>query len=81
VDHTRLLVEDFHTRTGGRVMSLMTSDEYPAYAAAIQDVYGEEIQPPRRGARGRHPKPRMVPPAELVYATMHKTRESNRVVA
>ncbi len=80
-DHTRLLVEDFHARTGGRVMGLMTSDEYPAYAAAILDVYGEEIQPPRRGARGRMPAPRVVPPAELVYATVHKTRENNRVVA
>jgi IS1 family transposase len=50
-DHTRLLVEDFHTRTGGRVMNLMTSDEYPAYAEAIQEVYGEPVQP-RRAGRG-----------------------------
>src|SRR5262249_144404 len=54
--------DHFRARTGGRVMSLMTSDESPSYAAAAQDVYGEEIQAPRRGARGRHPKPRMVPP-------------------
>jgi hypothetical protein len=53
VDHTRLLVEDFHTRTGGRVMSLMTSDGYPAYAAAIQDVYGVR---PSRNHKNRQKK-------------------------
>jgi hypothetical protein len=45
----RLLVEDIQARTGGRVTSLMTSDDSPAFAAAIQDVYGEAIQRPRRG--------------------------------
>jgi hypothetical protein len=80
-DHTRLLVEDFQRRTEGRIPDLLTSDEYPAYAAAILEVYGEEIQPPRRGTRGRQPKPRRVLPEELVYATVHKTREGNRVVA
>src|SRR3954453_13051264 len=38
-EHTRLLVEDFHRRTEGRVMDLMTSDELPAYATVIRDVY------------------------------------------
>jgi IS1 family transposase len=79
-DHTLLLVEDFHRRTQGRIPDLLTSDEYPAYEAAILAVYGAEIQPPRQGTRGRHPKPRQVPPEELVYATVHKTRENNRVV-
>ena len=37
-DHTRLPVEDFHRRTAGRVMNLMTSDENPAYAKAIREV-------------------------------------------
>jgi hypothetical protein len=73
-DHTRLLVEDFHARTGGRVMDPMTSDEYQAYTTAILDVYREEVQPPRQGTCGRHPAPGMVPPEELVYATVHKRR-------
>ena len=34
-DHVGLLVEDFRRRTEGRLMNLMTSDENPAYAAAI----------------------------------------------
>ena len=46
-------------------VNLMTSDEYPAYAAAIPEVYGD----PEAGL-----------PDWLVYATVHKVRERNRVV-
>jgi hypothetical protein len=73
-------MEDFHRRTGGRIMNLMTSDENPAYATAILAVYGEAVTPPRRGRRGRRPAPRQEPPAGLQYATVHKIRENNRVV-
>ena len=78
--HTELLVEDFAQRTEGRLMNLMTSDENPAYAKAILKVYGEEYQPRRRGQRGRRPAPRKRIPKRLRYATVHKTREKNRVV-
>jgi len=77
---TKMLVEDFHRRTGGRIMGLMTSDENPAYAEAIREVYGEEVQPQRTGQRGRPPAPYKVVPPDLVYATVHKVRENNRVV-
>jgi len=80
-EHTQLLVADFHQRTGGRMMNLMTSDENPAYADAILQTYGQKIQPRRRGQRGRRPLPRKKIPKELTYATVHKTRENNRVVA
>lgn len=80
-EHTQLLVEDFQQRTQGRVMDLMTSDENPAYAEAILQTYGQEVQPRRRGQRGRHPAPQKKLPKELTYATVHKTREKNRVVA
>jgi IS1 family transposase len=79
-DHTRLLVEDFQQRTAGRPMRLMTSDENPAYAEAILESYGEEVQPRRKGKRGRHPARRKRPPKGLTYATVHKTRKKNRVV-
>jgi IS1 family transposase len=79
-DHARLLVEDFHQRTGGRIMNLMTSDEHPAYSTAILEVYGVEQRPPRTGKPGRPPKPVKVPPPELKYATVHKTRKKGRVV-
>jgi hypothetical protein len=79
-EHTQLLVEDVHRRTGGRPLRLFTSDENPAYAEALLKVYGRDVQPRRRGRRGRLPKPVKVPPRELTYATVHKTRVKNRVV-
>lgn len=79
-DHARLLVEEVHRRTGGRPLRLFTSDENPAYTAALLEVYGQEQQPRRKGKRGRQPQPVKVPPKELTYATVHKAREKNRVV-
>ena len=61
-------------------MNLMTSDENPAYAEAIRDVYGVEVRPKRTGRRGRPPAPYRRVPKELVYATVHKVRQNNRVV-
>jgi IS1 family transposase len=78
-EHTDLLVEEFRQRTGNGIMNLMTSDEYPAYPEAIVNAYGETV-PPTPGKRGRPAKPKKVLPAELTYATVHKTRENNRVV-
>jgi IS1 family transposase len=80
-EHTQILVEDFHRRTEGRIMNLMTSDENPAYAAAILEVYGEEVQPERTGRPGRPRVPYQAVPEGLQYATVHKIREDNRVVA
>jgi IS1 family transposase len=77
---THLLVEDFHRRTGGRLMNLMTSDEHPAYAEAILEVYGEVVRPRRTGRPGRPPQPYKRVPQGLKYATVHKTRKQGRVV-
>lgn len=79
-DHVRLLVEDFQRRTGGRVMNLMTSDEYPAYREAIRNVYGRTRVPEATGRPGRPREPYPEAPAELLYATVPKVREKNRVV-
>jgi hypothetical protein len=80
-EQTQALVEDFYARTGGRLMNLMTSDENPAYAVSILDVYGEEMVPEPTGRPGRPRSPYQVPPKELRYATVHKIRENNRVTA
>jgi IS1 family transposase len=64
-DNARRVVQEFRERTDGRPINLMTSDEYPAYAGAIADAYAE----PGAGL-----------PEWLAYATVHKTREKNRVV-
>ena len=76
-----LLVEDFQQRTEGRIMDLMTTDEYPAYPGAILSVYGETVVPERTGQPGRPRLEYQRVPDELVYATLHKVRENNRVVA
>jgi len=79
-EHTRLLVEDFYARTEGRPMNLMTSDEHAPYATVILEVYGVQEAPPRTGKPGRPAGTRTVAPESLLYATVHKTREKNRVV-
>ena len=78
---THTLVRDFRRRTGCRVMRLMTSDEYPVYATAIREAYGRVVTPPRTGRPGRPRGPSTVIPPEVTYATVHKVRENNRVVA
>jgi IS1 family transposase len=79
-DHVHLLVQDFKERTGGRLMNLLTSDEYPAYKTAIFEAYAEVQQPPRTGRPGRPKKPIKVLPEQLKYATVHKERKNGRVV-
>ena len=51
------LVQDFKERTGGRLMNLLTSDEYPAYKTAIFEAYSTEKEVPRTGRPGRPRKP------------------------
>jgi hypothetical protein len=76
-----LLVANFHRRTEGRIMDLMSSDEYAAYPAALLSVYGATVVPERTGRPGRPRLEYRQVPEELVYATVHKVRENNRVVA
>ena len=74
------VVQDFHCRTGGQPMNLITTDEYAPYTPAILKTYGQQIVPPRTGRPGRPAGPRWVAPPSLHYATVHKTREKGRVV-
>jgi len=74
------LVQDFKERTGGRIMNLLTSDEYPAYKTAIFDAYASEQPRARTGRPGRPRKPKKKLPKGLKYATVHKERHNGRVV-
>ncbi len=60
---------------------MMTSDEYPAYATAIEEVFSEPVPAPPQRKPGR---PRVLPdrrlPDDVIYATVHKERENNRVI-
>jgi len=74
------LLLDFKKRTAGRMMNLITSDEYRPYKKAILRAYGRVIKPPRTGKPGRPKGSRRTPEEGLKYATVHKTRRKGRVV-
>ncbi len=74
------VLEDVKERLGGRTPKWVTSDEYPAYAEALRKVFGEKQVPARSGRRGRPRGPKWIPPAGMIYATVHKTRVNGRVV-
>jgi IS1 family transposase len=81
-ENTRAIVAEVKQRVGSEPPALMTSDEYPAYATAIEEVFSEPVPSPPRGRPGR---PRILPehrlPEEVIYAAVHKHRENNRVIA
>ncbi len=79
-ERVQQLVQDFKRRTDGRLMNLLTSDEYPAYQTAIFDAYAVVEEQPRTGRPGRPRKPKKVLPKGLKYAMVHKERKDGRVV-
>ncbi len=80
VEGTEALVGESRRRTGGRIMRLLTSDNYPAYETAILHAYGETVTPRRTGKPGRPKGPYTAPRPGLVYATVEKVRKKGRVV-
>lgn len=79
-ENTRELVQETNRRTGSRLLRLITSDEYRPYKTALLETYGKTVTPPRTGKRGRPRSPYQVPPMNLNYAVVHKTRQKGRVV-
>ncbi len=80
LEEAEAVVADFHRRTGGRVMDVMTTDGYPAYETAILQTYGVTVTPGPTGRPGRPKAPYQAVPAGLNYATVEKRREKGRVV-
>jgi hypothetical protein len=78
--HVRRLLRDVKRIMADRVPRLITTDEYRAYKAEILFAYGMKVTAPRRYSRGRAPAPRTIPPPELVYATVYKTRKNGTEV-
>jgi IS1 family transposase len=74
------VVGEVKGRTGGRVLDLVTSDDYPAYEAAIRQAYGREVTTTPRGRPSRRMAPAKVAPPGLNYATVAKRREKGRVI-
>lgn len=59
---------------------LFTSDELPHYKTALAQSHSTFIPVPPTGKRGRPKKPIPRIDPELMYATVHKTREKGRVI-
>jgi IS1 family transposase len=74
------LVGEVKDRTGGRVLDLVTSDDYPAYETALLNAYGQEVVTTATGRPSRKMVADKVPPPGLNYATVEKRREKGRVV-
>lgn len=74
------VVGEVKDRTGGRVLDLATSDNYPAYETALVNAYGQEVATTATGRPSRKMVPDKVPPAGMNYATVEKRREKGRVV-
>ena len=75
------VVGEVKQRTGGHVLDLATSDDYPAYESALLNAYGQEVTTTATGRPARKMVPDKVPPAGMNYATVEKRREKGRVVA
>ena len=74
------VVGEVKERTGGRVLDLATSDDYPTYETALLNAYGQEVTTTTTGRVSRKMVPDKVPPAGMNYATVAKRREEGRVV-
>jgi IS1 family transposase len=82
MESAEALVTEVKERCGERPPRLITSDEHAAYATAIETVFGTPVPPAPTPRPGRRPLlPERQTPEELVYATVRKERERNRVVA
>ena len=80
IENAEEVVAAVKGRTDSISPRLMTSDEYPAYASAIEAAFGVPAGPTT--GPGRRPiLPQRRLPQGLTYATVHKEREHDRVVA
>jgi IS1 family transposase len=77
------VVTEVKDRLDEQPPALSTSDEYPVYETGIAEVFSQPVVAPRApGGPGRRPvlPARRLDPA-VTYATVHKERKNNRVVA
>jgi IS1 family transposase len=76
---TRQLVQEAKDRLAPDCLPALFSDAYEAYPQAILEAFGNRYPVPRRGAKGRRPKPRLRCPRGLVYAQVKKVYRGKRV--
>jgi IS1 family transposase len=80
VESVEELIGEVKDRTGGEMLGLVTSDEYPAYETALLNAYGEEVETTTTGRPTRKMVAEKRPPSGMNYATVEKRREKGRVV-
>ena len=68
-------------RVTARRPALFSSDQLEQYTSALLHVYGHLACSPRKPGRGRPPKPRLVPPEDLLYVQVVKKYQKHRLVA
>ena len=73
------LIQRLQSSTDGSI-PFFTSDELPHYAAALLEVYGQTVVPPRTSRPGRPRRAYKVPPDDLLYAVVNKRRKHGRGV-
>jgi IS1 family transposase len=81
IENAEGVVDQVKRRTAGATPRLMTSDEYPAYATAIEAAFGVPVEARPTGPGGRPILCERRLPEALTYATVHKEREKDHVVA
>ena len=79
LEDARQILGDLAKRTAGD-KPLFVSDELPHYATVLCELFHELIPVAPTGKPGRPKKPQCVINPDLDYATVHKTRESGRVI-
>jgi len=62
-------------------LPVCTSEQCPADKNSVLHPAGQWDRPPRRGCRGRRPKPQRQPPPDLLYAQVVQKRDNGRIVA
>lgn len=73
------LIAELLKKTNG-TLPLFTSDELPHYKTVLAEAHTTLIPIKKTGKRGRPKKPESQIDPNLLYATVHKTRENGRVV-
>ena len=81
IENAEEIVAEVQERTGEEPPRLMTSDEYPAYESAIEVVFGTPDTEAVEGPGRRPIMPERQLPEKLTYATVHKERKQDHVVA
>src|SRR3954465_4264310 len=75
------VVAEVKDRPGDQAPALMTSDEYAVSEPVIATAFSEVVPQAPVGPGRRPLLPERRPDPGLAYATVHKEREHNRVVA